>query len=304
MYPRIVTLTLNPAVDTAFEADRVIAGHKIRTHNETHDPGGGGVNVARVLTELGVEASAVVLAGGVTGAFLVELLEQYGVPCRPVRIAGTTRFSTTVHDRATGEEYRFVPEGPEISAADVEAAITALDTEPGDWIVLSGSLPRGAPADTYARIAERESARGRHVVLDTSGAPLRAALGHGLALIKPSERELEDLVGPIDPEAAARDLVRSGAAERVAVSMGADGALIATAAGVIRRPAIPVEARGAVGAGDSFLAAMTLALATGCDAEDALLWGLAAGAGAVSQTGTAHPRRADVIAFYRMVRRP
>jgi 6-phosphofructokinase 2 len=302
MSPRIVTLTLNPAVDTAFEAERVVPRHKIRTFNETHDPGGGGVNVARVLAELGAETCAIVLAGGVTGAFLVELLDGYAVPCRAVPIAGTTRISTTVHDRSSGEEYRFVPEGPEVSEAELAAALGALDDEPGDWVVLSGSLPRGLPADTYARIVAREAGRGRQVVLDSSGESLRAALGHGLALIKPSERELAELVGPLPPEQAARDLVRSGAAERVAVSLGAAGGLIATESGLARRPAIPVEVRGAVGAGDSFLAAMTLALATGSDAEDALLWGLAAGAAAVSRGGTAHPRREDVAALYEAAR--
>ncbi len=302
MIPRIVTLTLNPAVDTAFEADRVVPQHKIRTDHETHDPGGGGVNVARVLAEFGVDVCAVVLAGGVTGDFLLEMLAQYHVPCHPVPIAGTTRISTTVHDRASDQEYRFVPEGPEVSEAEFTAACAALESEPGDWIVLSGSLPRGLAPDSYARIAARESARGRHVVLDTSGEALKSALGSGLALIKPSERELRDLVGDGAPEDSARELVRSGAAERVSVSLGADGALIASAAGVIRRPAIPVTVRGAVGAGDSFLAAMTLALATGSDAEDALRWALAAGAAAVSQIGTAHPRRADVEGFYRVTR--
>ena len=302
MVPRIVTLTLNPAVDTAFEADWVVPQHKIRTDHETHDPGGGGVNVARVLTEFGVDTCAVVLAGGVTGHFLVEMLAGYGVPCHPVPIAGTTRISTTVHDRASGDEYRFVPEGPVISATEFDAACAALAAEAGGWVVLSGSLPRGVAVDAYARIAAQEAIRGRHVVLDTSGEALKAALGHGLALIKPSLRELEGLVGKCSPEDAARDLVLSGAAERVAVSLGAEGALIASAAGVVRRPAIPVAVRGTVGAGDSFLAAMTLALATGSDAEDALIWGLAAGAAAVSQSGTAHPRRSDVEALYRVAR--
>ncbi len=263
MTPRIVTLTLNPAVDTAFEANNIEPYHKTRTYGETHDPGGGGVNVARVLREFDADTCAVVLAGGVTGAFLVELLHGYDIPCRAIPIAGKTRISTTVHDRSTGLEYRFVPERPVVTEAELAAALAALDHEPGDWIVRSGSLPRGLPADTYARIADRESPRGRHVVLDTNGDALAAALGHGLALIKPSERELAQLAGDRPPAEAAADLV---------------------------------------GAGDSFLAAMTLALATGTDAEDALFWGLAAGAAAVSQNGTAHPSRADVAALYHSVR--
>jgi len=299
MSPRIVTLTLNPAVDAAFEADHVVPQHKIRTYNETHDPGGGGVNVARVLAELGADTCAVVLAGGVTGAFLVELLNKGGIPNRPVAIAGTTRISTNVKDHSTGEEYRFVPEGPVISPAELDEAIAALDREASDWIVLSGSLPRGVGADIYARIAAHQSAKGRKVVLDSSGPALKAALGSGLALIKPSERELAALDGNNPPEIAAAHLVSQGAADHVAVSLGAGGGLVATAAGVVRRPAIPVTVKGAVGAGDSFVAAMTLALARGATPGEALNWGLAAGAAAVSQLGTAHPRRGDIEAFYK-----
>ena len=297
---RILTLTLNPAVDAACATDRVFPRHKIRTGGETHDPGGGGVNVARVLTELGAEALAVVLAGGVTGRFLVELLERDGIPCRSVPIAGITRISMTVQERTTGEEYRFVPAGPEISAAELAAVKAVLAAEPHEWLVLSGSLPRGVGDGVYGEIAAVEAARGRQVVLDCSGAPLRMALGKGLALIKPSLREFEELVGSALPDAAAQDaaalrLVRQGAAARIAVSLGADGALLATADGVIRQPAIPVVVKGAVGAGDSFLAGMVFGLARGDGAAEALRWGLAAGAASVMRSGTAHPQRADIL---------
>ncbi len=299
---RIVTLTLNPAVDVACEADSVIPGHKIRTRNETHDPGGGGVNVARVLRELGVETRAIVLTGGVTGSHLLELLAAEGVPARGIPVNGSTRICTTVHDISTATEYRFVPEGPLVTAAELAACATALIEEQADWLVLSGSLPRGAPADTYASLARAAAARGARVVIDTSGPGLGAALGSGLALIKPSLRELETLVGKKLPDEAAQDqavrnLLDSGAAERIAVSLGAEGALLATSGGLLRLPAIAVQARGAVGAGDCFCAAMTWALARGESDECTLRWGLAAGAASVMNTGTAHPRRSVIEAF-------
>src|ERR1017187_8161059 len=109
MLPRIVTLTLNPAIDVACEADSVRPQHKIRTDNETHGPGGGGVNVARVIHELGGDTCAIVLSGGVPG-----------------------------------HEYRFVPEGPIVSPAERAATQDAVAAEPTDWLVASGSLPRGA----------------------------------------------------------------------------------------------------------------------------------------------------------------
>ncbi len=126
MAPRILTLTLNPTVDVAADAPAVQPVRKIRTTNESFDPGGGGVNVSRVLRELGGETLALVLAGGVTGHLLAELLAEGGVPHRSIPIRGRTRMSHTVHDLAAGQEYRFVPEGPALEAAEWQAALAAL----------------------------------------------------------------------------------------------------------------------------------------------------------------------------------
>ena len=301
--PPILTLTLNPAVDIACATAEVVPQHKLRTHGERMDPGGGGVNVARVLHELGADTMAVVLSGGVFGRHLEALIAAEGVACHPVAIAGTTRIAMTVHDEKSGQEYRFVGEGPTIQPAEIDAVLAALEAQQADWLVISGSLPRGITPDILAHIVRRAHEAGRKVVLDTSGPALRAAIGQGLALIKPSLREFEELVGTTLPTPAAQDeaawrLVRDGAAERIAVSMSGDGALLATRNGVVRRPAIPVKAVGTVGAGDSFLAALVLALSRDSTPSDALAWGLAAGAAAVMATGTARPRRATIEALH------
>lgn len=301
--PPILTLTLNPAVDIACATAEVVPQHKLRTHGERMDPGGGGVNVARVLHELGADTMAVVLSGGVFGRHLEALIAAEGVACRPVAIAGTTRIAMTVHDEKSSQEYRFVGEGPTIQPAEIDAVLAALEAQQADWLVISGSLPRGITPDILAHIVRRAHEAGRKVVLDTSGPALRAAIGQGLALIKPSLREFEELVGTTLPSPAAQDeaalhLVRDGAAERIAVSLSGDGALLATRNGVVRRPAIPVKAVGTVGAGDSFLAALVLALSRDSTPSDALAWGLAAGAAAVMATGTARPRRATIEALH------
>lgn len=306
MASRIVTLTLNPTVDVASEADMVRAVRKTRTRNERFDPGGGGVNVSRVVRELGGETLAIILAGGLAGGLLEELLDAQGVPRRSIPIAGRTRMSLTVNDLSTRHEYRFVPEGPEVSEAEWRAALAALEAEAGDWIVASGSLPRGVPDEFYVLAAEQAARQGRHLVLDTSGAALKAALGYRLTLIKPSRGEFEALVGrPLNtPRAlnqAALDLVRQGAAELIAVSLGHEGGLLAEKDGVLRLRALDVPALGAVGAGDSFLAAMVLKLAEGERPREAFAWGMAAGAAAVMRPGTAQPRRADVEALRRQI---
>ncbi|CAH2599149.1 putative ATP-dependent 6-phosphofructokinase isozyme 2 [Rhodovastum atsumiense] len=307
--PRIITLTVNPTVDIASDTDAVRPIHKVRTYAEMQDPGGGGVNVARVIHELGGDVLSIILSGGFPGRFLEELLAEEQVPCQALRIAGRTRVSYTVHDRGSGQEYRFVPEGPHVTEAEWRSALEALEAAEGEgaWIVASGSLPPGMPEDFYARAAEIAARQRRPLVLDTSGPPLRAALGKGVALVKPSLGEFERLIGKHlrwreDLEQAALKMVRSGAAERIAVTMGRDGAMLATAAGVLHMPPVEVEAHSAVGAGDSFMGAMVMALARGATDEDAFAWGMAGGAAAVMHTGTAHPARADVEALHARLR--
>jgi len=111
MSQRIVTLTVNPALDIAMEASEVRPGHKIRTRGATYDPGGGGVNVSRVIHVMGGHTMAVLAVGGLTGRFLEEMLVEAGVPCWTVSVPGTTRVSLTVQETSSGAEYRFVPEG-------------------------------------------------------------------------------------------------------------------------------------------------------------------------------------------------
>jgi 6-phosphofructokinase 2 len=303
MPPRLVTLTLNPALDIACSARRVVHTHKIHTRDDHLDPGGGGINVARVLRELGGDTLAVMMAGGVTGALIQEMLDAADVPHRNIPINGYTRICFNVFESSTNLEYRFVQEGPDVTDADWHRMLEVLETISCDWLIASGSLEHGMPMDIYARVALAAGRRGQKFVLDTSGPALRAALGSGIELIKPSLGELEALAGrtllePREQEAEAMALVRAGAARLVAVTLGEEGAFVASADGVIRRPALACEIRSAVGAGDSFTAAMTLALANGATLEDALAWGVAAGTAAVACAGTARIRKVDVEMHY------
>ena len=139
--PRIATLTVNPAVDVAADAAEVRPVHKIRTFGERYDPGGGGINVARVVHELGGDTLALFAAGGVTGQFVEEMLSQAGVLTNRIPIRGPTRISLTVREQASGSEYRFVPQGPRLDAAECARILDALGAIEADWLVASGSLP-------------------------------------------------------------------------------------------------------------------------------------------------------------------
>lgn len=301
--PAIVTLTLNPTIDGSSEAETVQHTHKVRTINDRYDPGGGGINVARVLTRLGADCEALYLAGGVTGPMLTGLLDRVGIRHRRLPIAGDTRISMNIHEWQSGKEYRFVPQGPELSTAEWQGCLDAIGQLQCQWLVMSGSLPRGVPEDFYARAAHVAHKAGARVVLDTSGKALKAALDETagtIELVKPSLGELEQMLGqtlrdPASLQAAASALVARGAARLVAVSMGHEGALLASADGVLSLPAIPVEVRSAVGAGDSFVAAMTHGLAGGLSTEDAFRLGIAAGTAAVLTSGTDLCMREDIV---------
>ncbi|HET9628102.1 MAG TPA: 1-phosphofructokinase family hexose kinase [Novosphingobium sp.] len=304
---RIATLTLNPTIDGSSDAERLQHTHKVRTFNERFDPGGGGINVARVLARLGGEVEAVYLAGGVTGPVLSGLLERDGLPHQVLPIAGDTRISLAVHERSSGKEYRFVPQGPKVSPAEWRQCLDAVARLDCAWLVVSGSLPPGLPEDSYACIVEIARNRGIAVVLDTSGSALAKTLERGgLRLVKPSLGELEQLAGKrLDGQdhiiAAARAIVEAGQAEIVAVSMGHRGAALVDIGQALVLPAIPVEARSAVGAGDSFVAAMTFGLAQGWETEQAFRLGMAAGSAAVLTPGTDLCHREDVARLAQMI---
>jgi 6-phosphofructokinase 2 len=296
----IVTLTLNPAIDGACEAQAVGPTHKIRTSNDRYNPGGGGINVARVVKRLGGKALAVYMAGGATGAVMDSLLDEHDIDRCRIDITGHTRISLNVHERTSGLEYRFVPEGPEISAAEVQACVDAMATIYCDFLVISGSVPRGAPPALYADLAATCVKRGARIVLDTSGPALGAALGGGnIFLVKPSRGELEKLVGRSlrtisDIETAARNLIATGQCENIAVTLGHEGALLVHKGGTFHLPALPVNASSAVGAGDSFVGGMVFALASGNSIEDAFRLGLAAATATVLSPGTDLCQKTDV----------
>lgn len=300
--PTLITLTLNPALDLATTTGHVAPTHKLRCGPVQRFAGGGGINVARVLHRLGADVLAWALAGGAAGAQVRQLLADEGVPTVLQPIAGDTRDNFSVVETTTGQEFRFVLPGPTLQAAEWQACLDALTAQqpPPRWLIASGSLPPGTPENFYDQLARALSTRGVRVAIDTSGPPLAAALQAGVALVKPSLRELREVVRqPLEHAAdwcaAAQSLVHSGAAGIVALSVGEQGAVLATREGVWQAPALNVPATtGTTGAGDCFLAALVWALDRGDAPAEALRWGLAAGAAALLHPGTTLAQADDV----------
>jgi 6-phosphofructokinase 2 len=298
---RIVTFTANPAVDISTATDKLTPFSKLRCSPAQKDPGGGGINVARVVHRLGGEALAVYPAGGTTGRALRHLTDDEGVASLEIAIAAETRQNITVVENESGAQYRFIFPGGALTEAEEERcleALAGLDPRPG-FLVASGSLPPGAREDFLRRVAEAGKRLGAKVIVDSFGPPLKQALGVGLHLVKPNLREFRQLTG-IDGEdetgwiAAARRLIADGGVAMVALTLGEHGALLVGGRFVFRADPLPVDAVSVSGAGDSFLAAMTWVLAEGGTAEEALRYGVAAGSAAVLQPGTELCRADDV----------
>jgi 6-phosphofructokinase 2 len=305
----IVTLTLNPAIDIETDVDQVTPTHKMRCSEPRMDPGGGGLNVSRVIRELGGTAAAIYTRGGSLGKLLHDLLERERIVEHPVDIAEQTRESFTANETSSGSQFRFVLPGPELRENEWRQCLklVASLTPFPDYLVASGSLPQGVPTDFYAELARLVRRKGGSLILDTSGKALGAALEEGVCLIKPNLRELRDLTGrsletEADQEEACRQLVARGSAEMVALTLGDKGALL-IAEGITRRASAPeVEIRSPIGAGDSFVGGMTLALARGRSPEEAFLYGLSAGTAAVMTAGTELCRKEDVERLFTKLR--
>jgi 6-phosphofructokinase 2 len=305
----IVTLTLNPAVDVSTSTERLVPEHKLRCTPERRDAGGGGINVARVLRRLGESPRAVFPVGGPNGNVLEELVAAEDVAYIAVPIHGKTRENVAVTETETGAQYRFVLPGPGLRDAEAEICCDVVRTvlQANDYLVASGSLAPGQASDFYARVGRIAQARGARFVLDASGPALKQALGAGLYLVKPSQRELSELAGrPLDtPEACAAyaaRLIDEGAAKLVAVSLGSNGAILASKGCVYSAAAPRVAALSSVGAGDSFLAALVWSLSRGSAMSVALRFAVAAGSAALMSPGTGLCGAGDIVRLTNDVR--
>lgn len=306
--PDILTLTMNPALDVSTSTDKVTDTHKLRCAAAQYHPGGGGVNVARVLQRLGSNCLALYPAGGMNGQRLRQLLDQEQVSSQCLAIAGETRESFHVHETASGRDFRFVLPGPALNPTEWQACLDVVSTLAAapSWLVASGSLPPGVPADFYAQLTRLARTRGSRVVLDSSGPALAAALTEGVHLIKPSLRELRELTGlPLETDtqrlAAARTIIAAGQAQIVALSLGEEGALLVTADQALRASAVPVEVASTIGAGDSFVGGLVWALSRQTDLAQAFRYAMGSAAAALLTAGTALCQPADVERLAREV---
>ncbi|MEA1831620.1 1-phosphofructokinase [Methylobacterium durans] len=307
----VVTLTLNPAIDQTVTLERLVPGAVHRAQAVRSDAGGKGVNVARCLADWGIPVAATGILGQDNAAPFEQCLAEKGIDDRFCWIPGETRTNLKLLDLANGDTTDVNLPGLAVTPGTLDAvrAVLVDMVRPDTLVVLAGSLPGSLPPETYARLARDLKARGARVLLDASGPALAAALAAEPAalphLVKPNRHELEEWAGrPLtalgDVADAARTLVARGI-PLVVVSLGADGAILASQDETLhaRPPAMRVAST--VGAGDALVAGLAAALHIGFDLAGTARLALAFAAGKLTKPGANLPGRAEVEAIARTI---
>lgn len=303
----ILTVTLNPALDVTTTTEKLKPQQKLRCDAPRYHAGGGGINVSRAIHELGGESLAFAALGGAAGQHHAALLSASGIAHEIFPVEGETRFSLTVMEDATKLHYRFVLPGPPQTPGfddQLLARLEQLIVPDCRYVVASGSLLPGIADDFYGRLTLRTRARGARLILDSHGAAVKAAISSRPYLIRVNHLEAQELLGGTPGQAAhqlARELVDREFTEAAIVTLGDRGAIVASAGHEMEIRPPKVVVRSTVGAGDSFVAALTLGLARGWPLVEAARYGVAAAAATVTTEATELCSAETVAAFFAQI---
>lgn len=288
----IYTVTLNPALDKTAQIHHLTPGQVNRISALRTDPGGKGINVSKTIRALGGESTVVALLAGQCGRQVAAGCERLGLRCRFTFAPGETRTNLKIVDPDAGTTTDINEPGPEVSPKLLDGMLEELLERIGkdDIVVMSGSLPVGAPPCLYRRWTERCREKGAKVILDAEGEPLLQAIPAGPWLVKPNRAELAALAGREmrttgDILSAARAIQAKGA-RQVVVSLGEAGALFLLDGGAALARAPQVSAVSTVGAGDAMVAALALGEDRGLAMDETVRSAIAVSAASVTCDGT------------------
>ena len=296
----IATVTLNPSLDKIATVEELVVDEANRWTSLRRDPGGKGINVSRVIHELGGETIAYGFIGGINGGTLKHLLQQQGVPFDFTPIKGEIRSNFIITDLKTRRQTRIDAPGPHISKDELGkliAKITRIKPKP-DFLVFAGSVPPGVPIDIYRQLIEKAKKNGIKTVLDSDEQWLKEGIRAKPNVIKPNVHEAEELLEThLRDQAAIVEAVKAlvnRSIDVVAISRGKYGLIVANGGEILKVTPPQVEIRSTIGAGDSAIAGLVLKLSQGYEIEEASRWAAAAGTAAALTPGTELCRREDV----------
>lgn len=289
----ICTVTLNPALDKTVEIESLTVDSVNRITTMRTDPGGKGINVSKVISKLGGKSIATGILGGDTGKAIESALAAMGLETSFRFVDGETRTNLKIIDPVLHTNTDINEPGVTVSEEILRGLLREIAEKlsEGDIVVLSGSLPKGAPKDTYRTWVKAFKEIGAKVILDADGDLLAAGIEASPYLIKPNNHELSKLLGqtletPAELEKAARDLMEKYGIEKIVVSMGGAGALYVTEKETIYAEGLKVPVGSTVGAGDSVVAALAVAEESGMGLEETVCLSTATGAANVMCSGT------------------
>jgi 6-phosphofructokinase 2 len=296
----IATVTLNPSLDKTVMVDGLVLDEANRWTGFRRDPGGKGINVSRVVHELGGETIAYGFIGGFDGEIIKQLLQQQGVPFDFTPIKGEIRSNFIISDLRTNRQTRIDAPGPFISREELDELVVkvrSIKPKP-DFLVLAGSVPPGIPDDIYRQLLEDAKSRGIKTVLDSDDKWLREGIKAKPNVIKPNVHEAEELLGvKLRNEAAivraVKALIKQGI-EIAAISRGRDAFIISDGSNVLKLIPPQVEVSSTVGTGDSAIAGLVMKLSQGASLEEAACLAVAAGTATALTTGVELCHRVDV----------
>jgi len=305
--PSIITITFSPCIDKSTSVPSLVPEKKMKCALPKLEPGGGGINVARALKKLGGEATAIFPSGGYTGKFFNHLLEKENIPMLIIETANETRENIIVLDESGNKQYRFGMPGTELREEEWERCLKATEgINNAGYIIASGSLPPGIPADIYARLARIAGRKNAKFIVDTSGEALKHATDEGVYMLKPNLGELSSLAGKAELTVAeakdiARGMIAKGKCEAMVISMGAAGAIVVTKDIIETITPPQVIKKSTVGAGDSMLAGIVHYLSSGKGMLASARYGVACGTAATMNPGTELCKKEDADRLYAQI---
>lgn len=291
----IYTLTFNPAVDYYISVDNLALGAVNRTKTEQIRFGGKGINVSFVLKELGVTSTALGFVGGFTGDALENHLKSKGIKCDFVKVQGNTRINVKLNDTDINAS------GPEITDSELQQLYKKLDNlKNGNFLVLSGNVPKSLPQNTYEIILERLKNRGVEFVVDAEKDLLLGTLKYKPFLIKPNHHELGQIfgveIGDFDTALTYAKKLQEMGAQNVMVTLGSKGAVLVCKNGETYTQAAPKgNVISAVGAGDSAIAAFLYYFLYDQGYKHSLKFAVAAGSATTFSDGLATKEKIEKI---------